>query len=253
MAARVCGVDWAGDAWLAVVLEGGRYVESRLATNFSSLWAASEELDLVLVDVPIGLPEDEDSRRRRQAVDSLARQVTDRPSSVFPVPARQAARVADDGGSYETVAERNENAINAGLNRQSYHIAAGIGAVDRVLQTSDRARGIVREAHPEVCFRGLQGRPLQHSKQTAAGVGERLVALEALHANPPALFETVTADLVGRSTTVTTDDVVDALGLAVVAAAPADERHELPTDPPSDPTGLPMEMVYWAPAPLTGD
>lgn len=40
------------------------------------------------------------------------------------------------------------------------------------------------------------------------------------------------------------DDLLDPLVLAVTAAAPEDEFQALPTDPPTDGTGLPMQMVY---------
>jgi predicted RNase H-like nuclease len=40
------------------------------------------------------------------------------------------------------------------------------------------------------------------------------------------------------------DDVLDAFALALTACAPHDEFQRLPSDPPEDTRGLPMQMVY---------
>jgi len=38
--------------------------------------------------------------------------------------------------------------------------------------------------------------------------------------------------------------VLDAFALALTACAPHDEFQRLPSDPPEDTRGLPMQMVY---------
>lgn len=97
-ARSVAGVDWAGGQWLGVTFQNRSYDGCILASDFEDLW--DRELDLILVDVPIGLPEDSETMRDRQRVDSRARSVTGRPSSVFPVPSRGAAKKAYEGASY---------------------------------------------------------------------------------------------------------------------------------------------------------
>ena len=49
------------------------------------------------------------------------------------------------------------------------------------------------------------------------------------------------------------DDLLDALSLALTASAPADEFHQLPPNPPTDATGIPMQMVYRRPEPFDID
>mgnify|MGYP006291423857 FL=1 len=261
----VAGVDWAGGAWLAVVFDGDGEPAARLEPDLEALWT-DREFDRLLVDVPIGLPDDEATLAAREAVDSAARGAAERPSSVFPVPSRSACEAAAAGADYETVSDRNRADLDKGLSRQSYHIAPAVGEVDEFLREDESAREAVLEAHPEVCFRGLAGRPLDHSKTGAPGVGERLAALDGHLADPSAalgricrdLFDAAGGDGGGTETAAvgaadaTVDDAVDALGLAVVARRSTDELRFLPGDDAErrDAEGVPMRMAYWSPEPL---
>jgi len=247
---KVAGVDWASGEWLAIVFEDGCYSECILKNDFESLWRSTSNLDQMLIDVPIGLPDSEGTLTDREELDSLARSVTGRPSSVFPVPSREACNLANSGGAYETVNETNQDVLEKGLSRQSYHIASGIGEVDAFLRTSDSISNIVIESHPEVCFRGLRGEQLQHSKHTAAGVGERFEALNEYLNTPGDVFQSVCEDLIESKSDATADDAIDALGLAVTAWKTQKEPHFLPETPNCDSKGLPMRMAYWSEGPL---
>lgn len=242
----VAGVDWAGGKWLAVIFSDGSYTECILKTGFEELWECTPKLDRMLIDVPIGLPDDEKTLVDREELDSRARSVTGRPSSVFPVPSRSACKQAKDDAEYETVAHENQNEIDKGLTKQSYHIAAGIGEVDEFLRANDSVSEVVIESHPEVCFRGLLGRQLQHSKDTAAGVGERLEALDKHVDAPGTVLEAICRDLTGESNGVEVDDAIDALGLAVTAWRSLEEVRYLPAVRNSDSENLPMQMAYWS-------
>ena len=254
----VAGVDWAGGEWLAVVFEGQSYEDCRLEEDLETIleWE-NWSFDLVLADVPIGLPDDEETLEKRDRLDSAARSVIFSPSSVFPVPSRTAARAAYQGEDYETVAEKNEQEVSKGLTIQSYHIAAGIGEVDELLRDRETARDIVVESHPEVCFGGLLGRELEHSKDTAAGVGERLEALGTLLNDPCQALEDITGTLVGNSDEVSIDDVLDALVLGVTATQQGSEnfRYISGSDEEGDnwhvdSEGLPMRIAYWVEEPI---
>jgi predicted RNase H-like nuclease len=259
----VAGVDWAGGAWLAVVFDDDEPA-ARLERNLETLW--NDGVDRILVDVPIGLPDDAETLAKREAVDSAARSAAERPSSVFPVPSRGACRAAMTGADYETVSERNRDDLDKGLSRQSYHIAPAVGEVDAFLREDERARDRILEAHPEVCFRGLNGSPLDRSKTTAPGVGERLDALDGHLDDPGAALGRICRELAGAPARVadapnptdvadaadpTVDDAVDALGLAAVASRPTDELRFLPAGSEyRDREGIPMRMAYWSPKPL---
>ena len=252
----VAGVDWAGGAWIAVVFDGDDRLEARLESDLEALWA-ERDFDRILVDVPIGLPDDPETLANREAVDSAARSAAERPSSVFPVPSRGACELARDGADYDAVSERNRVDLDKGLSRQSYHIAPAVGEVDAFLREDEAAREAVMEAHPEVCFRGLNGRRLDRSKTTAPGVGERLNALDDHLDDPGAALGRICRGLAGDGSDAaaaadpTVDDAVDALGLAVVARRPRDELRFLPGDATHrDAAGIPMRMAYWSAEPL---
>lgn len=242
---RVAGVDWAGGDWFVVFFEDGTYQDCTVVSDFERFWRENQDLDHILVDVPIGLP-DEETLSRREELDSAARSVTGFPSSVFPVPSREAAELAtDDDSSYEDVAQQNEETIDKGLSRQSYQLASAAGKVDAVLQDNENATETIIESHPEVCFRGLLGQQLTHSKMSAAGVGERLQALGNQLDDPGHVLETITGDLVEGTDAVSVDDVLDALVLAVVAGSQNDLQY-LPAEWGSDNEGIPMRMAYSA-------
>lgn len=250
---EVAGVDWAGDGWLAVFFEDESYDGYAFEAAFEELWGDRGLPDLVLVDVPIGLPEDLESRSAREVLDSLARKVTKRSSSVFPVPSREACRKAyEDTASYEKVAEQNEADLEKGLNWQSYYIAAGIGEVDAYLRQNDGVEESVLESHPEVCFRALLGRPLVYNKSSAAGLGERFEALDTRLDHPGETLKEVTIDLQGESSEIDVDDVLDAIVLAVTASVGEEQLKYLrPSEGKTDPAKLPIQMVYWGPDAVT--
>jgi predicted RNase H-like nuclease len=249
----VAGVDWAGGTWLAIVFDGGSYSDCVVERDFREFFEAYRPLDDVFIDVPIGLPEDGETVVEREKVDSLARSITGRPSSVFPVPSRTVATdVYKHDVRYDEAARRNEADIGKGLSSQSYHITDGIGEIDSVLRGDEQLKHVILESHPEVCFRGLLGRELHHSKKTAAGVGERLEALGELVDEPGALLRTVTDDLASTpgADGVEIDDVLDALALGIAAHETAGDPRTIPKDPETDRAGLPMQMVYWARDPI---
>jgi predicted RNase H-like nuclease len=248
----VAGVDWAGGKWLAIVLEDGVPVEYPRTEHLSSIWKSDWNFDRILIDVPIGLPHDEETLEKRETLDSIARSATGRPGSVFPAPSRGACKAAKADADYEPVAEQNQDDIGKGLSKQSYHIAAAIGEIDSFLRDNEAASEVVIESHPEVCFRGLLGEQLTHSKKTAQGIGERLKALDGHLEDPSGAFGDICRELDEESGDIDVDDVIDALALAVVASYPEEKLKFLPHNKEyQDGVGIPMRMAYWSEALLT--
>jgi predicted RNase H-like nuclease len=189
---------------------------------------------IVLVDIPIGLPE-----ARARGCDASARSVlAPFGSSVFPVPTRQAVYAE----TYEAALEANRKTVGVGLSKQSWGICPKIREVDALLQARPELRGQVREVHPEVCFWGLLGRPVGHSKKTRDGFRARLDVLEEVM--PAAPGHVAEAFLEYGGFEAQRDDIVDAL-VAAVNAVHIESCKTLPSEPERDSTGLPMEMVYW--------
>lgn len=166
----------------------------------------------------------------------------------------------DDSTAYSTVSDCNRQCTGKALSQQAYYISDGIAAIDQVLRgnagwerpTNHDLLHTFVEGHPEVCFRALAGDPLEHSKTTAPGVGERLNALATEMSDPAETLQSICTELATADhTDIDIDDVLDALVLAVTADADDSEWHRLPSDePPTDAQDLPMQMVYRAPEPI---
>jgi len=239
------GVDGCPDGWVAVWYDADGYAGAGLYEEFASLWAAHGSVaTTVLIDVPVGLHEETAAKR---GCDDAARDLLspDRHSSVFPVPVR--AAVHED--SYETAKRTQERLTDGSLGVQSWHIADNIAELDTFLRRHrETAVGTVREAHPEVCLWALNGEsPAEYSKtgQPAAAFWERIDVLQQFDG---ALISHVRDAGSGLDAAVGNDDIVDAFALALTAHPETGGLRTLPSEPPEDPQGLPMEMVYADPS-----
>ena len=188
------------------------------------------ETDMVVIDIPIGLPES-----GRRACDLEARALLGpRRSSVFTGVRRPLLAMS----SYEA-ANAWGKGDGEGLTRQMWNILPKIREVDAWI-TLTRSR-IFREGHPELAFSGVSGRPMAHYKKTPEGEAERLDAMAGFIEHATVLEWLDRA----RGSGAARDDIVDALALCRSAARVLLCRHgQLPADPPKDARGLPMEMVF---------
>jgi predicted RNase H-like nuclease len=235
----VVGVDGCRAGWLAVKLSRHGAWESRIFPEMASLWFACRRAALILVDIPIGLPEVANDR----ACDKAARKILGtRRSSVFPVPCRAAVFAPN----YDAAIKINEQVTGKRIFRATWNLIPRMRQVDEILQTDPKAGKVIREAHPEVLFWGLnRGRPLTFSKKVAAGEAERLEILGRVYPPARALFGEMKENLPRRS--VTPDDLLDALAAAVTGLISGGRLKTLPETPGRDAQGLPMEMVYFIP------
>lgn len=192
---------------------------------------------LVLVDIPVGLP---DRLGTPRMCDRLARRaIGPRRSSVFPTPCREALSAP----SYARATAINRATLGCGLSRQSWALAPRIADVDRYLKASTSGPR-VREMHPEVCFWALNGgRHLQHHKAKPEGERQRRAILRHYAGRLATLVDAIAK----AHPYVETHDVLDALVGAVTAQGPL---QTLPERPTTDAHGLPMEMVYRAEQPF---
>ncbi|WP_226023668.1 DUF429 domain-containing protein [Halomicrobium salinisoli] len=250
------GVDWASGAWVAVsYADRDADPDVSVFDSIRAVWEAyGESSERIVVDVPIGLHgsgdvDDSPSREADEEIsrtcDDIARDVVgDQYRSVFTAPARDAAELAaDETTPYADVTARNEDLTGKGLSRQAANISPAITAVDSLLVNNGDPAVLV-EGHPEVCVRAFNGESLTHSKHTAAGVDERLSAIEDVPEYTDSDWRTLARSLAEDAQSVALDDLLDALVLALTACADESELRRLPTDPPEDAQGLPMQMVY---------
>ena len=239
----VVGVDGCRGGWLAVRLSRDGTAETHVFSDMASLWSVYCQAALILVDIPIGLPEDGPAER---ACDTAARQVLGpRKSSVFPVPRRKLLE-----STYQSYREANAVhrliAGGKGISLQSYALLPKIREVDQLLSREASARRIMREVHPEVCFWALAGgRPMQVNKKKRAGFAERRDALKAAYAPCDDIIAEGLMGITGKRAS--RDDLLDALAAAVTGLIGAAGLRTMPPSPALDNHGLPMEMVYFSP------
>ncbi len=229
------GVDGCRAGWFFVELQPSGITRCGVVQTLQELVRSVREPARLCVDIPIGLPD----RPGGRECDHLARRKLERRGrSVFPAPAR-AVLDADD---YESAKRHSLRTTGKSLSKQAWAIVPKCREVDRLLRAEAKARGLVREVHPELCFWALAGgRPMQHSKKRELGIQERIAVLRRDH---PSAAEEAAAMLERRPRRVAPDDVLDAMAAAVTAAASDAELRTLPPSPPRDKCGLPMEMLY---------
>lgn len=246
-AMRFVGVDSCKGGWFGAGLDQNGY-DLGIFRVFAELLAYYRDAELILVGIPIGLPEGKCGRQ----CDGEARRKLGYPRrlSVFPTPTRLTAYVAAEPPPNFQLARDIERQISGRrLSPLSFAIAPKIAEVDEALLNSNRnAKPEVREVHPELCFWALNGgQPMENKKKGKEGEEERLYVLRKIF--PPANVDDVYADACSKFSgkNVAKDDILDALAAAVTAWKGHGHLQTAPEGPPEDSKGLPMEMVYWTP------
>ncbi|MFP4530364.1 MAG: DUF429 domain-containing protein [Halodesulfurarchaeum sp.] len=241
--ATAVGVDWAGNGWVTAIREDGEWFVEFHPTVLN-LWHTHRDAETILVDIPIGLRES-----GKRACDLAAKaELGGRHASVFLTPTRDAVFAPD----IETAKARQEPA-DFGVQNQVWAIVPRIRELDVFLREFEgEIRGDqLLEAHPELCFAGLNGgEPIAASKGTTEGTEARLAVLETVD---PTIGDAY-ADAVETFTTPSyaptiaaskTDDILDALVLAATAARGVEKFERIPAEPGYDPVlDRPIEIVY---------
>lgn len=227
------GIDWMKPYWLAAEIIGNE-VSIRKLTHITEINECYYDADAVLIDIPVGLPESTEeywSRPDRQARSLLS---ANRKSTIFPVPCRQAIGME----TYEKASAENERVLGRKLTSQSYGFSKMIRQVDEFLDTNVGWKNRIVESHPEVAFQRLNnGKGLQYSKHTEAGIAERIAVVQSYGVDPVPLF----ADFTSKQH----EDVLDAVCLALTAKLGCENGFQtIPDTPVCDHRGLKMQMVF---------
>jgi predicted RNase H-like nuclease len=219
----VLGVDgWRG-AWVGALLDG-RSVTLLALPDVAAVLAVPD-VELVAIDMPIGLSDD-----GVRACDVAARKrLRGAASSVFPAPLRPVL----DASDYVQACAVSMAASGKALSKQAWNLVPAIRALDEALGEPPTDR--VVEVHPELAFRELDPR-VTDPKITARGLTQRLAALrevmdveEALATAPP-LIPAV--------------DALDACAAAWSARRLADGRGECVGGGALDARGRPMRICW---------
>jgi predicted RNase H-like nuclease len=204
-----------------------------VARSLADVLACEETATHLAIDIPIGLPEIGLSRH----CDLQARQLLTklRSNSVFPAPSRDLTRQLD----YSDACAHSQAICGKGISKQAHAIFPKIAEVDEIMTSELQDR--VFEVHPELCFWGLAGRPMQHGKKNPDGYQERSrILTKLLSTHLPERAEVRQLGL-----PIEPDDLLDALVAAFTAyRAWKGNAIRIPANPQLDRKGLRMEMVY---------
>jgi len=235
------GVDGCPGGWFYVGLNQEMEWSIGVVPTLSALLQALPQARLLLIDMPIGLRQSGSEGRH---CDLAARRVLGRAraASVFPVPVRPALQAA----SYQEAKAINRQLTGKGITVQAWNIVPKLRELDELMQHAGHARRLLREAHPEVCFWGLNGRQaMQYNKKTPQGREEREALLGRYFPALPDLLADAASRY--RRAQLGWDDMLDAAVLAVTAWRGFATLSTLPGEPEHDASGLPMEIVYAEP------
>lgn len=230
------GVDGCRAGWFAIGLEATGNWQVDIFSDAYSLWEHHGQASVILIDIPIGLKAE--GRAERRGDPQVRKLLGPRRSSVFPAPCREAIYAS----SYQEACDVNQRLTGKRLSVENWNIIPKIREMDCLLSDDKSARGRIREIHPELCFWGLAGRPMQHAKKRSEGLLERTQLLQSIYPQ--------TADIVAhalstyRRKDLARDDILDALAAAVTGLMGEKNLASIPQEPEFDERGLRMEMVY---------
>jgi predicted RNase H-like nuclease len=229
------GVDGAPAGWICVTRDARTgEIASGLYADARALFAQQPRPRVLGLDIPIGMLE-----RGTRACDGEARRLLERRrNSVFTAPLRPMLAAQ----SWKEACEIRRRIEGKRISQQLWNILRKIREVDEALRADvGGARAFVREVHPELCFRGWVGAPMQHPKKKPAGRAERLALVESLFGAEafPRVRERYLRKQVGS------DDILDAFAaLWTAERILAGAARSVPATPPRDAEGLPMQMVW---------
>ena len=183
------------------------------------------DVEVIGIDMPIGLSDDGPRTCDVEARRRLGRAH----SSVFPAPVRPVLAAS----SYAEACTVSLSARGKSLSRQTFGIVPAIKSLDDALGDPPDPR--VREVHPEVSFRELDGR-VTDPKASESGRAQRVRALERVMDVREALAATP------RRLPVV--DALDACAAAWSAQRIAYGRARFVGDPRPDSRGRPMRIHF---------
>lgn len=233
------GIDGCPFGWAATVFHMDNSTgQVFLYKHIAELWEAHRDAELILIDMPIGLPDTRHMRHCESEARALLKPY--RASSIFPVPVREVLEAAN----YEQAGEWQRRLSGKGLSKQTWNIVPKIRELDRLVRSEPLAKLRFQESHPELAFAAWSGAPMRNNKKTESGYKERMEILSKLYAPS----EQIVVDTLARTprSQVARDDLVDSLALAVSALHGSDGLAYVPnvTPPPEDGEGLVMRIAY---------
>ncbi|MDB4873816.1 MAG: hypothetical protein JWM41_262 [Gemmatimonadetes bacterium] len=194
----IAGVDGCSAGWMVAKDYGDGQLRISVVPSVADL-IADQDLELAVIDIPIGLLD-----RGVRAADREARQLLGhRASCVFNAPIRPVLAATD----YSQANEIGRSVEGKGCSKQGFALVPKIVEVDKLVRSGGVASGRIMEGHPEVSFALMNGgTALSVSKHEADGRAAR-VRLLATNLGCDA------AGLAGAWPSSLTSDVLDSLAM----------------------------------------
>ena len=229
---KVVGVDGCTGGWAAVSLTGD-HVDIGIYHCISDVLAAHADAERILIDMPMGLPENVNDLRPDAQLRTMLK---GKASSVVNCPCRQAV--------YANVKEAsavNKAVLGKALSAQSIGLIPKIRELDEYLSAHSETREFIFESHPELCFAKLSRAPVLEKKRSHEGQHKRLSILSAFRPTVRGAVEH--ADI--KKNQASLDDLIDAACLALTAQLSLKRPLlSVPERPETDARGLMMKIVY---------
>ncbi len=208
---KVAGVDATHGGWVAVILEGGRFVADVHLRPIDTDFAELADCTVIAIDIPVGYGP--------RLADGAARAfLRGAPSTVFTTPTRKQLEAPFGPG--------------LGVSAQAHALGPRISHVTALASTDAR----FYETHPEVAFETLNGgAPLGYRKKSFGGMEERRRLLTDAGID--------LSDL-GDSRAVPVDDVLDAAACAWTASRIATGAALSLPSPPEEREGRAVAIWY---------
>lgn len=221
------GVDWKSGKWVAAELFGDTLNFSEYS-DIKKLCNAYENADAVIIDIPIGLPENSAEALMRPDKEARDYLVTARKSTLFNVPFRPVIYAESTKEAWDINYE-----LGGKLTPQGMALGKIIKQVDSFLQENPKWKNRLLEGHPEVAFQKLnRDCGLLYSKHTQEGLLERQNILKSNSVPLPA--DVFPGD----------DDRLDATALALIGKLGIENGFiTIPKSPLVDKTGLKMQIT----------
>jgi predicted RNase H-like nuclease len=233
------GVDGCATGWLSVEIDHDRHWRVTLLKSTECLAHLVRQTHLTLIDMPIGLPVDGGPGQRDCDREARRRLGRPRSSSVFSVPSRAALTAT----TYPEALRLNREHVGLGISKQAWNILPRIRQIDNLLREQPDLQTKLRECHPEVCFWALNHRQaMTYNKKCVEGREERLQLLTHFLPQPRQILDYAMHRY--RRREVASDDIIDAMVIAVTARLGHDRLTILPSEARHDAVGLAMEIVY---------
>lgn len=202
------GIDGCKYGWILIKSSIKGLEFGRLYPSIQALIELNQDLDRILIDIPIGLS----SKNRIRTIESLMRQeLKGRQSTVFNAPCRETLIAKN----HKEATQINREIEGKGISMQTYNISKKIEELDNLVTKNTSLKDKTIESHPEICFKYLNDGKVVHTKKSSTdGIKERLDILQKYDSNVKELYENIEKKTMKKHAK--RDDIIDAICLCLV-------------------------------------